>query len=310
MMSGPHDNAKRACRQPAALRAARRRLPMVRPHHREVNQPLQPARQAASPPPTAPSRIPEAPHEPDRRHPRPHGIHPAAGQAARRHPRPADDRARAGPRALEADIGPVAVACAEPEIAAAVRAAGGIAVLTDPALPSGSDRVHAALATLDPDGAARRGGQPAGRPAEPSRRRSCAPCSPPLADPASTSARWWRRSAAPTEEAAASSWSKPPAPSRRDARSRRRCISRAARSRGATGRAGTISASTPGAATALARFVALPPSPLERRESLEQLRALEAGMRMACARVAIAPFGVDTPADLERARRVLAGAAA
>ena len=57
---------------------------------------------------------------------------------------------------------------------------------------------------------------------------------------------------------------------------------------------------------ALARFVALPESPLERREALEQLRALEAGMRIACARVAFAPFGVDTPADLERARADLA----
>ncbi len=55
-------------------------------------------------------------------------------------------------RGREADIGPVAVACAEAEIAEAVRAAGGRAVLTDPALPSGSDRVHAALAELDPDG--------------------------------------------------------------------------------------------------------------------------------------------------------------
>ncbi len=55
-------------------------------------------------------------------------------------------------RAREAGIGPVAVACGDPEIADAVRAAGGTAVLTDPALPSGSDRVHAALATLDPEG--------------------------------------------------------------------------------------------------------------------------------------------------------------
>ena len=56
---------------------------------------------------------------------------------------------------------------------------------------------------------------------------------------------------------------------------------------------------------ALARFVALPESPLERREALEQLRALEAGMRIACARVEHAPFGVDTFADLERARHDL-----
>ena len=51
-------------------------------------------------------------------------------------------------RAREADIGPVAVACADQVIADAVTADGGIAVMTDPSLPSGSDRVHAALATL------------------------------------------------------------------------------------------------------------------------------------------------------------------
>jgi 3-deoxy-manno-octulosonate cytidylyltransferase (CMP-KDO synthetase) len=59
--------------------------------------------------------------------------------------------------------------------------------------------------------------------------------------------------------------------------------------------------------TALARFVALPEGVLERREKLEQLRALEAGMRIACARAAHAPFGVDTPADLERARKMIEG---
>src|SRR5271165_1136740 len=55
-------------------------------------------------------------------------------------------------RGREAGIGPVAVACGDPEIADVVRAAGGRAVLTDPSLPSGSDRVHAALAELDPAG--------------------------------------------------------------------------------------------------------------------------------------------------------------
>jgi 3-deoxy-manno-octulosonate cytidylyltransferase (CMP-KDO synthetase) len=59
---------------------------------------------------------------------------------------------------------------------------------------------------------------------------------------------------------------------------------------------------------ALTRYVALPPSPLERRENLEQLRALEAGMRIGCARMEHGPFGVDTPEDLERARRLLAPA--
>jgi 3-deoxy-manno-octulosonate cytidylyltransferase (CMP-KDO synthetase) len=58
--------------------------------------------------------------------------------------------------------------------------------------------------------------------------------------------------------------------------------------------------------TALARFVALPPSPLELREKLEQLRALEAGMRVDAVAVADVPFGVDTPQDLVRAREMLA----
>jgi 3-deoxy-manno-octulosonate cytidylyltransferase (CMP-KDO synthetase) len=56
---------------------------------------------------------------------------------------------------------------------------------------------------------------------------------------------------------------------------------------------------------ALARFVALSPSPLEQREKLEQLRALEAGMRIDASIVASVPLGVDTPEDLERARKIL-----
>src|ERR1700691_3884644 len=56
---------------------------------------------------------------------------------------------------------------------------------------------------------------------------------------------------------------------------------------------------------ALERFVKLPPSPLERREKLEQLRALEAGMRIDVEIVDAVPLGVDTPADLARARAVL-----
>ena len=58
---------------------------------------------------------------------------------------------------------------------------------------------------------------------------------------------------------------------------------------------------------ALERFVALPPAPLEKRERLEQLRALDAGMRIDAALVDLVPLGVDTPADLERARAILAG---
>jgi 3-deoxy-manno-octulosonate cytidylyltransferase (CMP-KDO synthetase) len=59
---------------------------------------------------------------------------------------------------------------------------------------------------------------------------------------------------------------------------------------------------------ALERFVALPESPLERRESLEQLRALEAGMRIDITIVDTVPRGVDTAADLETARKILSKA--
>ncbi len=58
---------------------------------------------------------------------------------------------------------------------------------------------------------------------------------------------------------------------------------------------------------ALARFVALPPGPIEQRERLEQLRALENGMRIDATVVDTVPFGVDTPADLQRARAILTG---
>ena len=62
----------------------------------------------------------------------------------------------------------------------------------------------------------------------------------------------------------------------------------------------------PNGRDALRRFVASLPSPLERREKLEQLRALEAGMRIDVALVDTAPLGVDAPEDLERARVMLA----
>jgi 3-deoxy-manno-octulosonate cytidylyltransferase (CMP-KDO synthetase) len=61
---------------------------------------------------------------------------------------------------------------------------------------------------------------------------------------------------------------------------------------------------------ALERFVSLKPSALERREKLEQLRALEAGMRIDAQIVSTVPLGVDTPEDLERARAILSGASA
>jgi 3-deoxy-manno-octulosonate cytidylyltransferase (CMP-KDO synthetase) len=56
---------------------------------------------------------------------------------------------------------------------------------------------------------------------------------------------------------------------------------------------------------ALSRFVSLEPSELERREKLEQLRALEAGMRIDAEIIDAVPLGVDTPEDLERARAII-----
>jgi 3-deoxy-manno-octulosonate cytidylyltransferase (CMP-KDO synthetase) len=206
-------------------------------------------------------------------------------------------------RALEAGIGPVAVACGDAAIAEAVRAAGGTAVLTDPALPSGSDRVHAALAALDPGGrhdvVVNLQGDLPGLP--PGFLRAVLA---PLADAAVDIATL----VAPigsAEEAAADSVVK--------------CVCAFAPGVDVTRALYFSRAAVPWGAgplwhhigiyayrrAALARFVGLPPSLLEQREKLEQLRALEAGMVVGAARVAEAPFGVDTPADLERARGLL-----
>lgn len=206
-------------------------------------------------------------------------------------------------RAREADIGPVAVACAEDEIAAAIRAAGGTAVLTDPSLPSGSDRVHAALASLDPQGhhdvvVNLQGDLPTIPPTQ--LRAVVTPLSDPAVDIATLVAPIESE-----EEAALSSVVKAACDFPRGrAVSPALYFSRMPIPWGEGPRWHHIGIYAYRRA-ALARYVSLPESPLERREKLEQLRALEAGMRIACARVDHAPFGVDTPADLERARREL-----
>ena len=205
-------------------------------------------------------------------------------------------------RAREAGIGPVAVACGDPEIVDAVRAAGGTAVLTDPALPSGSDRVHAALEVLDPQGVHDivvnlQGDFPT---VEPDQLRAVLG---PLSDPAVDIATL----VAPIESAEEAA---------NPAVVKAACVF----APGATvamalyfSRSQVPSGEGPlwhhigiyaYRREVLGRFVDLPPSPLERREKLEQLRALEAGMRIGAARVAHAPFGVDTEADLEHARRL------
>lgn len=207
-------------------------------------------------------------------------------------------------RAREADIGPVAVACADQDIADAVREAGAIAVMTDPSLPSGSDRVHAALAVLDPQGrhdvVVNLQGDLPTIPAVQLRAVIT-----PLSDPSVDIATLVAPITDPAEAASPSVVKAACAFDRGRAVSPALYFSRAAIPAGEGPLWHHIGIYAFRRA-ALARFVALPESPLERREKLEQLRALEAGMRIACARVDHAPFGVDTPADLDRARSELA----
>ena len=207
-------------------------------------------------------------------------------------------------QAMAAGVGPVAVAAGEAEIVAAVEGAGGRAVLTDPALASGSDRIWAALQALDPRQAHDvvvnlQGDLPA---LDPAQVRSVTQA---LADSGADIATL----AAPIDNdadrddpavvKAVAAWNAD------ETSGRALYFTRAAAPAG-PGRLWHHVGLYAYRRAALARFVALPPSPLEMREKLEQLRALEAGMTIAVARVDSAPLSVDTPADLERARKILA----
>jgi len=209
-------------------------------------------------------------------------------------------------RANEAAIGPVIVACAEQEIASAVEAAGGQAILTDPRHPSGSDRIHEALTRFDPN---RRhdiivnvqGDLPTIDPA------LIAAVLAPFLDPGveiTTLACIIRDPA----ERHNPSVVKAIAPFAMDA-----APGSIARALYFT-RTATPSGDGPlyhhiglyaYRRAALERFVTLPPGILEQREKLEQLRALEAGMRIDIVLVETMPLGVDTEADLARARELL-----
>lgn len=202
-------------------------------------------------------------------------------------------------QAVAAGIGPVLVAAAEPEIVAAVVAAGGEAMLTDADLPSGSDRIFQALQKADPQGAYDtvvnlQGDLPA---LDPSYIRIVAETLA-GADIATLAA----------EIDAAADYDNPsvvkPVVAWQGARGRALYFTR---TRAPSGDGPLFHHIGIYAFTrdALARFVALPPSPLEKREKLEQLRALEAGMRIDVARVDSVPLSVDTPADLEKARKLL-----
>ena len=197
----------------------------------------------------------------------------------------------------------VAVAAGDPEIVEAVEAAGGLAVLTDPALPSGSDRIRAAVEAVDPDAAHDvvinlQGDMPF---ASPDLARACADL---LA----------RESACDiatlvAAEADVSDRTNPD-------------VVKAvlALPEGQTsGRALYFTRSTLYGdgpiwrhvgiygyrREALMRFCAAPPSPLEKREKLEQLRALEMGLQIWASAIADAPLSVDNPADLEAARALV-----
>ena len=208
-------------------------------------------------------------------------------------------------RAEAAALGPVVVACAEPAIADAVTSAGGRAVLTRPDHASGSDRIFEALQAVDPAGehdavVNLQGDLPTIEPASPALALAL------LADPAVDVGTLAAEIADPAE--------------RDDPNVVKAVVSH--RPGAAHGRALYFTRATAPAGAgplwhhiglyayrraALARFVSLPPSPLERRERLEQLRVLEDGMRIEVAFVDTVPLGVDTPAQLEQARAQIEG---
>jgi 3-deoxy-manno-octulosonate cytidylyltransferase (CMP-KDO synthetase) len=217
-------------------------------------------------------------------------------------------------RAQEAGIGPVLVACDDARIADAVAGAGGTAILTDAALASGSDRIAQALVRHDPDGAYDvvvnlQGDLPTIDPA--SLRAVLRPLDDPAVDIGTIAApiREPRERHDPNVVKVAAPF---------DAEGGQASARALYFSRCAVPWDGG-DANLPlhhhigvyaYRRAALERFVALAPGVLERRERLEQLRALEAGMRIDVARVDTIPVGVDTPDDLARAREVLADAPA
>jgi len=206
-------------------------------------------------------------------------------------------------RAAEAGIGRVAVATDTAEIAAAVTAHGGEVVMTRADHPSGSDRIHEAMTILDPDRRAEivvnlQGDFPT------ITIDNIRDVLPPLADPAVDIATLASQIHT-QEEDLAPSVVKAVGTSLGGRRMRALYFTRATAPHGEGPRYHHIGLYAY-RRLALERFVKLPPSPLELQEKLEQLRALEAGMRIDITIVDTVPRGVDTPADLETARHILA----
>jgi 3-deoxy-manno-octulosonate cytidylyltransferase (CMP-KDO synthetase) len=206
-------------------------------------------------------------------------------------------------RAMEADLGGVVVATDSPAIAEAVTRVGGRVQMTRSDHPSGTDRVHEALSVLDPTGAHDavvnvQGDLPTIAPA--TIRAALVPLMDPSVDMATLVAEITR-----AEERTAPQVVKMVGSVLAPGRFRCLYFTRATAPWG-EGPLWHHIGLYAWRRAALARFVALPPSGLEQRERLEQLRALEAGMRIEAIAVDTVPLGVDTPEDLARARALLA----
>jgi 3-deoxy-manno-octulosonate cytidylyltransferase (CMP-KDO synthetase) len=205
-------------------------------------------------------------------------------------------------RAEEAKIGPVVVATDDETIATAVEKAGGRALMTQADHPSGSDRIFEALGLADPDGRAKivvnvQGDLPTLNPAD------LAAALGPLKDSAvdiATLAAEIKKPEERTNPNVVKVIGSPLTPTRL----RALYFTRATAPSGEGPLYHHIGLYAY-RRSALERFVSLPPSPLEQRERLEQLRALEAGMRIDVTIVDSVPLGVDTPEDLETARKLL-----
>jgi 3-deoxy-manno-octulosonate cytidylyltransferase (CMP-KDO synthetase) len=209
-------------------------------------------------------------------------------------------------RAMESGVGPVAVATDSAEIASVIENVGGVAVMTRTDHPSGSDRIKEAADKLDPDGRHDvivnvQGDLPTIDPRVIA--ASVLPLSDPMVDIA-TLAVVITREAERTEPSVVKAVGSHITPHRL----RALYFTRATAPYGEGPLLHHVGLYA-WRRKALNRFVSLPPSPLELREKLEQLRALEAGMRIDIILVDDVPLGVDTAHDLERARAMMAARA-
>ncbi len=206
-------------------------------------------------------------------------------------------------RALEANAGRVVVATDSAEILAAVREAGGEAVMTREDHASGSDRIHEAISKIDPAKKAEivvnlQGDLPTLDPS------LVTDCIAPLAS-ASTDIATLAAVISEDDERTNPNVVKVVGTPIGENRLRALYFTRATAPYGDGPLYHHIGIYAYRRAS-LERFVSLPPATLEKREKLEQLRALEAQMRIDVTVVDTVPLGVDTPADLERARRLIA----